>query len=137
MDPYTVTLRSPTQAYDAITSAWRLAKTGILAGHRFVLTLKPETRSDPQNAKYHAMLGDIAKQVDWCGKKRDILTWKRLTTAAWLRARGESVEVLPAIDGHGVDLIFEHTSRLSKPLMAELITYTEAWGSEHGVEWSE
>jgi (p)ppGpp synthase/HD superfamily hydrolase len=30
------------------------------------------------------MLGDIARQVDWAGKKRDTDTWKRLLTAAWL-----------------------------------------------------
>lgn len=133
----TYRLSSLSQAHAAVTGAWQLAKTGILAGHRFILILKPETRSSEQNAKLHAALSDIAKQVDWAGRKWDVTVWKRLCTAAWLRARGEAVQVIPAIDGNGVDIVFEHTSQLSKPLMSELIEFVLAWGTEHGVEWSQ
>ena len=133
----TIVLSGLSQAHDAINGVWRLAKTGILAGHRFVLTLKPETRSDPQNRKLHAMLGDISRQIQWAGSKRDIEVWKRLLVAAWTRAQGEQVEVLPAIDGHGVDIVFRRTSKLNKGEMAELIEFVSAWGSQAGVEWSE
>lgn len=133
----TIVLSGVGQAHDAITGVWKLAKAGILAGHRFVLTLKPETRSDPQNRKLHAMLGDISRQVQWAGAKLDIEVWKRLLVAAWTRAQGEQVEVLPAIDGHGVDIVFRRTSKLNKGEMAELIEFVSAWGSHAGVEWSE
>ena len=52
---------------------------------------------------------------------------KRLLVAAWLRARGESVEILPALDGHGIDVVFRRTSSLTKAECGELIDFIEAW----------
>ncbi|MDO5288532.1 MAG: recombination protein NinB [Pseudomonadota bacterium] len=137
LERMTLRLWSAQQGYQAITQAWHKAKALLMAGHRLIVEIRPETRSTAQNAKLHAMLGDIAKQVEWAGKKRDTNTWKRLMTAAWLRARGEQVEVLPAIDGHGVDIVFERTSRLSRAECGELMEFISAWGAEHGVEFRE
>lgn len=120
-----------------MSKAWHSAKALLLAGHRLVLEVRPETRSSAQNAKLHAMLQDVARQVEWAGAKRDVTTWKRLMTAAWLRARGEPVEVLPAIDGHGVDIVFERTSRLSCGECAELIEFIQAWGAQQGVRFED
>lgn len=102
------------------------------AGYR--VEVSPPTRSPSQNALLHALLGEIAAQVPWAGRKRDPECWKRLMTAAWLRARGESVEVLPAIDGHGIDVVFRRTSQLTKAECAELITFVQAWADEHLTE---
>ena len=79
------------------------------------------------------MLADISKQMEWAGKKRDIECWKRLLTAAWLRARGEPLEMLPAVDGHGVDIVFRRTSELTKAECAELCDYIMAWAIDNGV----
>lgn len=98
-------------------------------GH--VVTVSEPTRSSDANSKLHAELSEIAAGIEWCGRKRPIETWKRLMTAAWLRARGESVEVLQAIDGHGVDVVFRRTSTLSRAEMSELIEYVLAWKSEN------
>lgn len=122
------------QGNQAMRSAWAAVKPLLLAGHRLVLTIKPETRSSEQNARLHATLSDIAEQMEWAGARRELDVWKRLLTAAWLRARGEHVEMLPAIDGYGVDIVFRHTSRLTRRECAELITYVTAWADEHGVE---
>lgn len=59
---------------------------------------------------------------------------ERLLTAAWCRATGESVTILPALDGHGVDLVPRRTSKLTKAECCELIEYITAWAVEHGVE---
>lgn len=97
-------LHNAQQAHGAIQQAWAHVKGWLGAGGgRLVLEVKPETRSDRQNRFLHAMLGDIAAQVEWAGKKRDAETWKRLLVAAWCRARREPVELLPALDGVGVD----------------------------------
>lgn len=98
-----------------------------MAGHKLVLSVKPETRNEAQNALLHAMLTEIAAEREWAGAKRDIEVWKRLLVASWLRARGESVEILPALDGHGVDCVFRRTSKLTKAELAELVEYIEAW----------
>jgi hypothetical protein len=98
-------------------------------GH--TVTVKPAARSGEQNAKLHAELGEIAERMEWAGKKRDSETWKRLITAAWLRARGESIELLPALDGHGVDVVFRRTSTLTVAEMGELLEFLMAWKAEH------
>lgn len=137
MEAQTVTLYSATQAHSVLGDLWKSIKPMLLSGHRMVITLAPQTRSDPQNKKLHAMLGDISKQIEWAGSKRDIEVWKRLIVAAWTRARGESVEILPALDGKGIDVVFRRTSKLNKGEMAELIEFVMAWGAQAGVEWSE
>ncbi len=96
----------------------------------FVITVSEPTRSLAANALLHSLLGEIAERVQWAGKHRSIEVWKRLLTAAWLRARGESIEVLPALDGHGVDLVYAPTSSLSKSEMAELIDFVTCWMAE-------
>ena len=133
MEKITLKLWSPTQAAKDLPGVWAWIKAMLISGHRLALEIRPETRSDQQNKLLHAMLGDIARQVDWAGKKRDTDTWKRLLTAAWLRARGESVELLPALDGHGVDVVFRHTSKLTRAECSELCEFVMAWCAEHDV----
>ena len=132
----TLPLINPVQAHQAIETAWRHAKALLMAGHRLTLEVRPEKRSDAQNRLLHACLSEISKQVEWAGAKRDVDTWKRLLTAAWLRARGESVEVLPAIDGHGIDVVFRHTSKLTKAECAELSEFVMAWAADNQVRFT-
>jgi len=125
---------SPVQAHKALlTQIWPHLKNCLMAGHRMVIEVKPEKRSLAENAMLHALLTQISKQVEWAGKKRDTETWKRLLTAAWCRARNEHIEILPAVDGHGVDIVFRRTSELSRAECAELIEYVLAWAAEHGI----
>lgn len=120
-------LSEPVQAHRALDTAWQRIKPLLMAGHRLVLTVKPETRNDAQNALLHAILTEIAQTRDWAGQRRSVEVWKRLLTAAWLRARGDAVEILPAIDGHGIDVVYARTSKLTKAECAELVEFIEAW----------
>lgn len=79
--------------------AWQAAKAHLMAGQRLVLEIRPDTRSLAQNARLHAMLADVAGQLEWAGKKRDVDTWKRLMVAAC----GELMEFISAWGAeHGV-----------------------------------
>ena len=130
----TMSLWEPVQAHKAIQTAWAHAKGLLMAGDtRLTLEIRPEKRSDAQNRLLHACLSEISKQVEWAGCKRDVDTWKRLLTAAWLRARGEPIEMLPALDGHGVDIVFRRTSQLTKAECAELSEFVMAWAAERGI----
>jgi hypothetical protein len=100
----------------------------------YAVEIKPITRSLAQNAKLHALISDIARNLEWAGTKRDVETWKRLLTAAWLRARGEPIEMLPALDGHGVDIVFRRTSELTINEMIELIEYIQAWAVDKNID---
>lgn len=133
----TASLWNPQQAHSVFQQAWQHAKILLASGKRLSLEVKPEKRNTEQNAKLHAMLSEISAQIEWAGKKRDAETWKRLMVAAWCRARGEAVELLPALDGHGVDVVFRRTSELDKSECAELIEFVTAWAVENGVELSQ
>jgi hypothetical protein len=130
---------NPQQAYtDIVHVVWPAIKGHLLAGGRpLTLDVREEKRSDAENRLLHAMLGHISKTQEWAGKRRDIETWKRLLVAAWCRARGEQVELLPALDGHGVDIVFRRTSQLTRKECAELIEFIFAWGSESDVTFPE
>ncbi len=99
----------------------------------FSVTVAEPSRNGEQNALLHALIGEIATTQEWAGKKRDAEVWKRLLVAAWCRMRGESMEILPALDGHGVDIVPARTSGLSKSECADLITYIQAWQAENEV----
>ena len=137
-DRLVLRLHNAQQGHQAIQQAWAHAKGYLMAsGAPMVLEVRPETRSDRQNKLLHAMLGDIAAQVEWAGAKRDAEVWKRLLVAAWCRARREQVELLPALDGHGVDIVFRRTSQLTRGECAELCDFIGAWCAENGVELRE
>ncbi len=97
----------------------------------WVADVREPTRSSAENALLHALLGEIAATKEWAGQKRDIEVWKRLMTAAWCRATNQQVELMPALDGHGVDIVYRRTSQLSRRECADLITFVQAWMAEH------
>lgn len=137
-DRINVALFNPQQGYQQLLQAWQWAKAMLMAGHRLVLVLRPENRSDAQNRLLHARFNDISKQCTWAGRTWDIDQWKRLLTAAWCRTRNEGVEIVPAIDGKGFDVLYQRTSELSRRDCADLSEYAMAWGSsqEPPVKWS-
>jgi hypothetical protein len=122
-------------AHDIARSRAAKAVEEAPAGHMVVIS-EPK-RNSAQNALLHALIEEISKKVEWAGKKRDPEVWKRLLVSSWCRIHGESVEILPALDGHGVDIVPVRTSKLSKSECADLITFIEAWGAEQGVVFAE
>lgn len=101
------------------------------------VAISDEDRSTEQNAKLHAMLTDISGQVEHAGRKWNVLIWKRLLTAAWLREEGEAPQLIPAVDGNGFDVIYERTSKLGVKKCASLIDWVQAFGDEHRVRWTQ
>jgi hypothetical protein len=100
-------------------------------------TFAPPKRNNDQNALLHSLLGEIAGQVEWGGKRWDAEDWKRLLTAAWMRTRQQQALMVPALDGHGFEVLYRRTSSLSKAECAELIDYVTAWAVEQGVTFAE
>lgn len=121
----------PVQAHKALTTqVWPHLKNWLMAGHRMVVEVRPETRSLAQNARLWAMLTDISRQVDWYGRKLTPEEWKHVFTAALSKQ-----DVVPGIDG-GFVVLGKSTSRMTKSEMAELQTLMEAFGAEKGVRFS-
>lgn len=115
------------------TARERAIQSVASAPEGYEVSVKPPTRNTAMNALLHAEITEVADVVVWAGQKRSVEVWKRLLVAAWLRARGESVEVLPALDGHGVDLVYAPTSQLSQSECSELVSFIQAWKAEQGI----
>lgn len=93
--------------------------------------MNADFRSTSQNARFHAMLKDIADQVEWAGEKMDAAEWKLLILAG---AYGQKVVPNPIGEG----FIIKNNRRSSGlyiPEMADLITQLQAFGDERGVNW--
>ena len=90
-----------------------------------------ETRTLAQNKHLWACLTDVSRQVDWYGRRLSQWAWKDIFTAAHKRQ-----DVVPGIDG-GFVVLGEHTSRMSKAEMSELLEIILAFGANHKVVWSD
>lgn len=95
-----------------------------------VVRFSEPKRGNDINAALHAKLGEIASSREWAGRRWDTEVWKRLLVAAWGRATGEALVMLPALDGAGVDIVFRRTSDMTQREVRDLLAYIEAWESE-------
>ncbi len=86
-----------------------------------------DRRTLEQNSLLHALLTEVASSREWAGARRDVTVWKRLLTAAWMRAEGLHPTLLPSLDGSGIDVIYEPTSRMTKAQVSSLVDYIYAW----------
>jgi len=111
----------------------QLAKNLIdLAPDDSVVKISPRNRSTMQNAKLHAMLGDLRDQKPQ-GREYDVETWKGL----FLAEIGKRVKFEPSLDGTGVVALAPRTSTLNVKDFSDLIECIYAYGAEHGVKWTE
>ena len=122
----------PVQAHRAIqATVWPQLKAMLMAGHRMVVEVKPETRSLEQNARLWAMLTEISQQVDWYGNRLTPEEWKDVFSAAMKRSK-----VVPGLDG-GFVVCGQSTSKMTRAEMSEMQQLMEAFGAERGVVFTE
>lgn len=92
-----------------------------------------EVRSADHNARFHSMVRDIAKQVEWAGEKLNDEDWKRLLLAA----KFDQKVVPNPLTGIGFVVMNKRRSRsLTNAEMEEMLGEIEAFGAEHGVDWT-
>lgn len=96
------------------------------------VTVEEPPRGLDINAAFHATCAEAAERLTWAGQKWPLEVWKRLFVAAWSRAKGEHVQVVPALDGMGVDVVMIRTAKLSQAQMRDLMGWVDAWMAEHG-----
>jgi len=121
----------PVQAHAAMTrQLWPQLKSMLMAGHRMMIELRPETRSTAQNARLWAMLTDISRQVDWYGKKLSPEDWKHVFSSSLRK-----LDVVPNLDGTGFVALGLSTSKMTRAEMADMQTLMEAFGAERGVRF--
>lgn len=92
-----------------------------------------EIRTLDQNAKFHAMLGDISRQVKWAGAYMDAETWKRVMLAAHY---GQRIVPNPLSEaGEPIVVNVRQSRGLSVAEMADFIMSIQVFGDMNGVRW--
>lgn len=98
----------------------------------YSVTIAEPKRSLESNARMWAMLGDVARQVVWYGKKLEPEDWKHVFSSSLRR-----LEVVPNLDGTGFVALGASTSSMSVREMSDMIELIAAFGAERDVVWSE
>jgi hypothetical protein len=131
MNALTIPLYNRQQARQALTAqVFPYLDAALQGSRRWVLSIKPETRSLQQNARLWAMLTEISEQVEWYGRKLTPENWKHIFSAALKKQ-----DVVPGLDG-GFVVLGLSTSKMTVGEMADLQTLMEAFGAEKGVKFS-
>lgn len=125
----TIFLRSKQQQQSAINA---ILASPLDNERPITIRISDYKRNIDQNAKFHALLGDIARQVKWCGKQLKPEQWKVLLISGHAVATKQEAEVVPGLEGEYVN-IRESSAEMSVGRMASLIEYTVAWATGQGV----
>lgn len=105
----------------------------LQGGHRWLLTIRPETRTESQNRLMWPILAAFSKQLLWPvnGRmvKMDPDEWKDVLSAAW---SGESVRLAMGLSG-GVVMLGHRTSKFSKAQFSEFVDFLHATAADRDV----
>lgn len=124
--PYTIPLANSALRTKAMEAVKRAPE-----GYR--VTFEAPKRSDPQNRRMWAMLGEVSQQVEYYGEKLSPEAWKDIFTASLKK----ELKVVPSLDGKGIVQIGLRTSKMSKGEMADLIALIEMYGATHDVKFKD
>ncbi len=105
------------------------------APHGTRLEFKATKRTLPQNARFYAMLSQIASQCEWHGLKLSVQDWKIL----FLSALKMELRMVPNLDGNGIVSLGRSSSDLSKSEMSDSMELISAWAANKVVvfKWEE
>ena len=131
-------LRTPEQATSLMQTIWPKVKEAIKSGKHLSLEIKAVNKSREQEEKYHAMIGDIAKQASHLGSKWDSESWKRLLVDLFLRENGMyNGKILQNLDGTGIVQLGLQSRHFTKEQASEFVEWLHAWGAENGITFTE
>lgn len=132
MDRFTLRLTDAQQGHKVLAEAWPRMKGELLQGRRLHVEVREEKRSDEQNRRMWAMLTDIARQIEWYGKKLDAESWKHVFSSGL-----KKLDVVPNLDGTGFVALGLSTSKMTKAEMGDMMLLMESFGAERGVKFSQ
>lgn len=119
-------------------SVWPKVKEALQAGKQLTLEIKQVNKSRDQEEKYHAMIGEIAKQAQHLGAKWDAESWKRLLVDQFCRDNDiKTGVVIPNLSGDGIVQLGFQTRKFTKEQASEFVEWLNAWGAEHGITYSQ
>lgn len=116
----------------------------IQAPEGWMVTFQEPAKAREQEEKYHAMIGDIARQCKFMDRRWGREEWKRLLIDAFGRikaAEGKPLKgwgmVMPSLDGSGFVQLGIQSRHFRKSEASEFVEYLYSYGAENDVIWSE
>jgi len=112
----------------------------------WMVTIQEQVKKREQEEKYHAQIGDIAKQCKFMGQKFDKEDWKRMLIDAFARVKAEEGKplrgwgrIVPSLDGTGFVQLGIQSRGFRKSVASEFIEHLYAFGAQQDppVVWSE
>lgn len=126
------------QAHQMILDLMPRIKARLQSGNVLTLTITEDNRSLDQNAMFHALIGQIAKQAQHMGANWDTETWKRLLCHEWAKETGRQVgKLVASLDGKDIVQLGIQTRKFSKQEASEFTEWVLAWGSQNGITFKE
>lgn len=119
-------------------SLWPKVKEAIKGGKQLSLEIKPINKSREQEEKYHAMIGEIAKQAQHLGAKWIAEDWKRLLVDQFCKDTGlTGSKVIPNLSGDGIVQLGFQTRNFTKEQASEFVEWLHSWGANNGITFTE
>lgn len=143
-DRLVLSLWEPVQARKAVDYLYEQAKPRLMAGHRLVAKLEPETRRDNHNRHFHSLIAQIAKQLGGdLGEpedaKRILISAFRIDTRGDTDLAGEWAKFGDIRMGRGlrgeVVLMGMQSRDFTIKLARAFIEWLYAIGAEYGVQF--
>lgn len=122
-----------------IRAAWDKAKPVLESGVALTVEIKRENRTLDQNAMYHSIIHQIAKQSRHLGSTWDAESWKRLLVDAYTKEQWSesSGQVIPNLTGDGIVQLGLQTRKFTKQQASEFTEWLIAWCAQNGVTINE
>lgn len=122
------------QATSLMKHLWPKVKEALAAGRKLTLEIKPASKTRDQEQKYHAIIGDIAKQAQHMGAKWDSETWKRLLVDKYVREIGLTSQIMANLDNDGLVQLGFQTRKFTKEQASEFVAFLICWCDQNGIE---
>lgn len=110
----------------------------------YVVTIKEPKKKRIQEEKYHAMIGDIARQTLYAGKRWNAHDMKRILIdefSAEMRQLGtplhQDSRIIPSENGQRIIQLEIHSSNFYVKEACDFIEFLYSWGCDRLVIWAE
>lgn len=130
-------LTDESQAKALMANLWPKV-LNALKTKQLTLEIKESGKTRDQEEKYHAMIGEIAKQAEHFGSKWDAESWKRLLVDQFCKDIGiKTGVVIPNLSGDGIVQLGMQTRKFTKEQASEFVEWLNAWGAENGITYTQ
>ena len=129
-----MTLHNSEQGVKQMRQLWAKMKESLDNGVALTVQVERENRTLDQNAMYHSIIHQIAKQARHLGSTWDKESWKRLLVDTYTREiKQNSGQVIPNLTGDGIVQLGLQTRKFTKQQASEFTEWLMAWAAQNGV----